>query len=74
MNRVNILFTVTDKKGRFITDLAAKFSNAVVADIFAYLKLHTELVLTTVRKADGTPSQRNADTSMMIYSTTKTPG
>jgi len=31
--------------GRFITDLAAKFSNAVVADIFAYLKLHTELVL-----------------------------
>jgi RsiW-degrading membrane proteinase PrsW (M82 family) len=31
--------------GRFIADLAAKFSNAVVADIFAYLKLHTELVL-----------------------------
>ncbi len=31
--------------GRFITDLAAKFSNAVVADIFAYLKLHTELVI-----------------------------
>jgi hypothetical protein len=32
------------------------------------------LVITTVRKADGTPSQRNADTSMMIYSVTKTPG
>jgi RsiW-degrading membrane proteinase PrsW (M82 family) len=31
--------------GRFIADLTAKFSNAVVADIFAYLKLHTELVL-----------------------------
>src|SRR5665213_2621207 len=31
------------------------------------------LVLTTIRKADGTPSQRNADTSEMIYSETKTP-
>jgi RsiW-degrading membrane proteinase PrsW (M82 family) len=31
--------------GRLITDLAAKFPNAVVADIFAYLKLHTELVI-----------------------------
>jgi hypothetical protein len=29
------------------------------------------LVLTTVRKADGTPSRGNADTSMMIYSVTK---
>jgi hypothetical protein len=32
------------------------------------------IVLTTVRKADGTPSHGNADTSMMIYSVTKTPG
>jgi hypothetical protein len=32
------------------------------------------LVITTVRKADGAPSQKNADTSMMIYSVTKTPG
>lgn len=31
------------------------------------------LVLTTFRKADGTPSQRAADTSEMIYSVTKTP-
>jgi RsiW-degrading membrane proteinase PrsW (M82 family) len=31
--------------GRFISDLAGRFSNAVVADIFAYLKLHTELVI-----------------------------
>ncbi|HEY5070858.1 MAG TPA: hypothetical protein VII63_02400 [Caulobacteraceae bacterium] len=30
------------------------------------------LVLTTIRKADGAPSQRNADTSEMIYSVTKT--
>jgi hypothetical protein len=29
------------------------------------------LVLTTVRKGDGTPSRPNADTSMMIYSVTK---
>ncbi|MGI8841860.1 MAG: hypothetical protein ACR2F8_13935, partial [Caulobacteraceae bacterium] len=28
---------------------------------------HLALVLTTKRKADGTPSQRNADTSQMIY-------
>jgi|GEM_PF-510081 len=28
---------------------------------------HLALVLTTFRKADGTPSQRNADTSEMIY-------
>ena len=26
------------------------------------------LVITTIRKADGAPSQRNADTSEMIYS------
>jgi hypothetical protein len=32
------------------------------------------LVLTTIRKADGTPSQRSADTSEMIYSVTPTPG
>jgi len=32
------------------------------------------LVLTTIRKADGTPAQRTADTSEMIYSETKTPG
>jgi len=29
------------------------------------------LVLTTVRKADGSPARGNADTSMMIYSVTK---
>jgi hypothetical protein len=29
------------------------------------------LVITTVRKADGSPSMKNADTSMMIYSVTK---
>jgi hypothetical protein len=32
------------------------------------------LVIITMRKADGTPSQRSADTSSMIYSVTKTPG
>jgi protease PrsW len=31
--------------GRFIAGLAARFSKSVVADIFAYIKLHTELVL-----------------------------
>ncbi|HLZ84998.1 MAG TPA: hypothetical protein VKQ54_15650 [Caulobacteraceae bacterium] len=31
------------------------------------------LVLTTIRKADGSPSRGNTDTSMMIYSVTKTP-
>jgi hypothetical protein len=30
------------------------------------------LVLTTIRKADGSPTQHNADTSEMIYSATKT--
>ncbi len=30
------------------------------------------LVFTTFRKKDGTPSQRNADTSTMLYSITKT--
>jgi hypothetical protein len=30
------------------------------------------LVLTTIRRADGTPSQRGADTSEMLYSVTKT--
>ncbi len=32
------------------------------------------LVLTTVRKADGSPSLKAGDTSMMIYSVSKTPG
>ena len=32
------------------------------------------LVFNTLRKADGTPSKGNQDTSMMIYSQTKTPG
>jgi hypothetical protein len=32
------------------------------------------LVITTVRKADGTPAMKNADTSMMIYSVTKSAG
>jgi protease PrsW len=31
--------------GRFILSLAARFSRKTVADIFAYLKLHTQLVL-----------------------------
>lgn len=32
------------------------------------------LVFNTLRKPDGAPSKGNADTSMMIYSVTKTPG
>jgi hypothetical protein len=32
------------------------------------------VVITTMRKADGTPAQKNADTSTLIYSVTKTPG
>ncbi|MEO8811504.1 MAG: hypothetical protein ABI376_01150 [Caulobacteraceae bacterium] len=35
---------------------------------------HEALVLTTIRKADGTPSKSNADTSEMIYSVTKPKG
>jgi RsiW-degrading membrane proteinase PrsW (M82 family) len=31
--------------GRFITTLAGRYSKSVVADIFAYIKLHTQLVL-----------------------------
>jgi len=31
--------------GRFILDLSGKFDEKVVADIFAYIQLHTELVL-----------------------------
>lgn len=31
--------------GRFMTDLAARFEPAVVADMFSYIQLHTELVL-----------------------------
>jgi protease PrsW len=31
--------------GRLITSLAARFGTTVVADIFAYIRLHTELVL-----------------------------
>jgi hypothetical protein len=34
---------------------------------------HQALVITTIRKADGTPSQRAADTSEMIYSVNPTP-
>ncbi|MEO8926049.1 MAG: hypothetical protein ABI306_02700 [Caulobacteraceae bacterium] len=33
---------------------------------------HTALVITTKRKADGSPAQRSADTSEMIYSATPT--
>ncbi len=32
------------------------------------------IVITTMRKADGTPAQKNADTSTLLYSVTKTPG
>ncbi len=35
---------------------------------------HEALVITTYRKADGTPSQHSADTSTMIYSLTKMAG
>ncbi len=35
---------------------------------------HEALVITTFRHADGTPSQRAADTSTVIYSATKTAG
>ena len=35
---------------------------------------HSALVLTTIRKADGSPSRGGADTSQMIYSATKTAG
>ena len=35
--------------GRFIADLADKFDSAAVADLFAYLQLHTELVLRAER-------------------------
>ena len=35
---------------------------------------HEALVITTFRKADGTPSQRLADTSAVIYSAIKSPG
>jgi len=34
---------------------------------------HQALVLTTIRKADGTPSKGGADTSEMIYSVSPTP-
>jgi RsiW-degrading membrane proteinase PrsW (M82 family) len=36
---------VHSEAGRFIVNLSAKFSKAVVDDIFSYLKLHTQLVL-----------------------------
>ena len=32
------------------------------------------VVITTMRKADGTPAGKNADTSTLLYSVTKTPG
>lgn len=35
---------------------------------------HSALVLTTIRKADGTPSGHGSDTSEMLYSATKTGG
>jgi hypothetical protein len=35
---------------------------------------HEALVITTYRKANGTPAQRNADTSAVIYSAVKTTG
>lgn len=35
---------------------------------------HSALVFTTIRKADGTPAGRGADTSEMLYSVTKTAG
>ncbi|MGZ5989013.1 MAG: PrsW family glutamic-type intramembrane protease [Rhizomicrobium sp.] len=36
---------VNDEAGRFITNLAQRFSGAHAADMFEYVKLHTELVL-----------------------------
>jgi hypothetical protein len=35
---------------------------------------HSALVLTTIRKGDGTPAGHGADTSEMLYSATKTGG
>jgi RsiW-degrading membrane proteinase PrsW (M82 family) len=46
--------------GRFINALANRYSRSVVADIFAYIKLHTELVLRAEKlllaKENGTPA------------------
>src|SRR5258708_13166938 len=36
---------VNDEAGRFITNLASRFSRTDAADMFEYVKLHTELVL-----------------------------
>jgi RsiW-degrading membrane proteinase PrsW (M82 family) len=47
--------------GRFINTLADRYSKSVVADIFAYIKLHTELVLRAEKlllaKEKGTPAE-----------------
>jgi RsiW-degrading membrane proteinase PrsW (M82 family) len=49
------------ESGRVIAELAARFSKSVVADIFAYIKLHTELVLRAEKlllaKEQGTPPE-----------------
>lgn len=36
---------VNDEAGRFITNLAKRFNDTTAADMFEYVKLHTELVL-----------------------------
>jgi RsiW-degrading membrane proteinase PrsW (M82 family) len=47
--------------GRFISTLAARFHKSVVADIFTYIKIHTELVLRAEKlllaKENGTPAE-----------------
>lgn len=56
--------------GRFISNLAARFSNAVVAAIFTYIKLHAELVLRAEKlllaKENGGAVQIESDTRAMF--------
>src|ERR1700761_400355 len=53
--------------GRFINALADRYSKSVVADIFAYIKLHTELVLRAEKlllaKEKGTPAEPEKSTA-----------
>ncbi len=53
--------------GRFISTLAGRYSKSVVADIFAYIKLHTELVLRAEKlllaKEQGQPAEPGDSTA-----------
>jgi RsiW-degrading membrane proteinase PrsW (M82 family) len=55
------------ESGRVIAGIAARFSKAVVADIFTYIKLHTELVLRAetmlLAREKGTPAEPGAPTA-----------